>query len=291
MSPQMKKESEGEKVMNNTTVLEPEPIETDRDEYEDEPQEIQGESSEVAEEEPFGSEHVFDAAEKARQEDLAKLIVKKINVKYRQGVDNGKMEIGRMILEEVFNGKVENAVSTDPFKSRTFSLVANSRDLIPDSKTVASWVRAAAVAKSFTLKEQSFPHLTTYHYVELATVRDDANRLKLAAEANEKELSVKALSDLVRQTKGTTKSETDRLKQEMERSLRHFVALPIDDELSSFAADKEAIRGAYPADKAIKCLPEVNRCVANAKAGAEVLGVFANNLKAIVNEAMEPLSD
>src|SRR5271157_4223538 len=100
-----------------------------------------------------------------------------------------------------------------------------------------------------------------------------------------------ALRRLLVQAKGTTKSTTDRLKQEMEKSLRHFVELPIDDELIEFAADKEAIRGAYPADKAIKCLPEVNKCVANAKAGAEVLGVFANNLKAIVNEAMEPLSD
>ena len=41
MSPQMKKESEGEKVMNNTTVVEPEPIEANQDEYEDEPQEAQ----------------------------------------------------------------------------------------------------------------------------------------------------------------------------------------------------------------------------------------------------------
>ena len=79
MSPQMKKESEGKKVMNNNTVVEPEPIETDQDEYDDEPQEAHGESSEVAADESFGSQDVLDAAAKAKEQEFIQQTVGKIN--------------------------------------------------------------------------------------------------------------------------------------------------------------------------------------------------------------------
>ncbi len=103
MSPQMKKESEREKVMNNNTVVEPEPIEVN-----------QGESSEVAADESFGSQDVFDAAAKAKEQEFIQQTVGKINAMYRQNVDNGKLEIGRYLLDEVFNGQIEEAISTNP---------------------------------------------------------------------------------------------------------------------------------------------------------------------------------
>src|SRR5271157_128615 len=133
MSPEMKKESEGKKAMNNNPVVEPEPIEVNQDEYEDEPQEARGESSELAADESFNSQDVFDAAAKAKEQEFIQQTVGKINAMYRRNVDNGKLEIGGYILDEVFKGQIEEAISTNPHKPSTFSRIAKDPDLLVES--------------------------------------------------------------------------------------------------------------------------------------------------------------
>ena len=53
----------------------------------------------------------------------------------------------------------------------------------------------------------------------------------------------------------------------------------------------DSIREAYPPEKAVKVLPEVNKSLASIRAAAEMLKAFHGNLREIVNETIEPLSD
>ena len=287
MSPQMKKESEGKKVMNNTTVVEPEPIETDQDEYDDEPQETQGESSEVAANESFGSQDVLDAAAKAKEKEFIQQTVGKINSMYRKNVDNGKLEIGGYLLDEVFGGQIEEAISTNPYKSATFSRIAQDPDLVVEPKTLGSWVRAAAVDRDFTQRGFEFPHLTTYHYVELGKVKDHDRRAEIAQQANDEELPVKALRKRISEENGTGQNGSERIKQEVAKTIRDFAGLSVSEGFLEFVGDMTAIKGEYSPGKALDLIPEVYASLENVQATAQLLETLANNLDEIVNETRE----
>ena len=287
MSPQMKKESEGKKVMNNNTVVEPEPIETDTDEYEDEPQEAHGESSELAADESFGSQDVLDAAAKAKEQEFIQQTVGKINAMYRQNVDNGKLEIGRYLLDEVFGGQIEEAISTNPHKPSTFSRIAKDPDLLVESGTLGSWVRAAAVDRDFSQRGFEFPHLTTYHYVELAKVKDQDRRVEIAKDANERDLTVKVLRKLISEEKGNGQSASETMKQEVHKTMKALAGLSVSEGFLEFVGDMTAIKGAYSPGKALDLIPEVYASLENVQATAQLLETFANNLDEIVNETRE----
>jgi hypothetical protein len=283
----MKKESEGKKVMNNSTVVEPELIDQNEEEYDDEPQEARGESSEVAADESFNSQDVFDAAAKAKEQEFIQQTVGKINAMYRQNVDNGKLEIGGYILDEVFKGQIEEAISTNPHKASTFSRIAKDPDLLVESQTLGSWVRAAAVDRDFSQRGFEFPHLTTYHYVELAKVKDQDRRVEIAKDAKERDLTVKVLRKLISEEKGNGQSASETMKQEVHKTMKTFAELSVSEGFLEFVGDMTAIKGAYSPGKALDLIPEVYASLENVQATAQLLDTFANNLDEIVNETRE----
>ena len=81
------------------------------------------------------------SAEVSADEELVVKAIQTINVMYRQGVDNGKLEIGTYLLDEVFKGRVEEAMSTNPYKDTTFGKIAADPSLLVEPKTLGSWVR------------------------------------------------------------------------------------------------------------------------------------------------------
>lgn len=283
----MKKESEGKKVMINSAVVEPEPIEVNQDEYEDEPQEAHGESSKLVADESFGSQDVLDAAAKAKEQEFIQQTVGKINAMYRQNVDNGKLEIGRYLLDEVFGGQIEEAISTNPHKPSTFSRIAQDPDLLVESKTLGSWVRAAAVDRDFSQRGLEFPHLTTYHYLELAKVKDQDRRVEIAKDANERDLKVKALRKLISEEKGNGQGASETMKQEVHKTMKTLAELSVSEGFLEFVGDMTAIKGAYSPGKALDLIPEVYASLENVQATAQLLETFANNLDEIVNETRE----
>ena len=275
----MKKESEGKKAMNNNTVVEPEPIEANQDE-----------SSEVAADESFGSQDVLDAAAKAKEQEFIQQTVGKINAMYCQNVDNGKLEIGRYLLDEVFKGQIEEAMSTNPHKASTFSRIAKDPDLLVESGTLGSWVRAAAVDRDFSQRGFEFPHLTTYHYVEPAKVKDQDRRAEIAKDADERDLTVKDLRQLISEEKGNGQSASETMKQEVHKTIKALAALSVNEGFLEFVGDMTAIKGAYSPGKALDLIPEVYASLENVQATAQLLETFVNNLDEIVNETREKRS-
>jgi hypothetical protein len=146
------------------------------------------------------------------EQDFIDATVEKINSLYRKNVDNGKIEIGEYLLDELFKGNIEEAMSTNPQKHKTFAKIAEREDLLVEAKTLGSWVRAAAAMKDLKKRGTNLPSLTTYHYVELATVRDEKARTELARKAEIEGWSVKTLREEIRKAKGREKSEVENLK-------------------------------------------------------------------------------
>jgi hypothetical protein len=248
------------------------------------------------EEEPEGDPDTASTEDESQgQSDVdMKLVeetVKTINSMYRKNVDNGKIEIGELLLDNIYKGNVEEAMSTNPQKHKTFSKILERSDLLVEPKTLGSWVRAAAAKRGLKKRLINLPNLTTYHYVELATVRDVEERTKFAKQAELKGWSVKALREEIRKTKSTDKPELDTLKEDMEKSLHQYKDLSVEDKLNNFASDLDSIKKAYPPEKAMKLLPGVKTCLANVRATEQLLKEFHGSLRAIVKEAMEPLSD
>jgi hypothetical protein len=225
------------------------------------------------------------------EQDFIDETVNMINSLYRKNVDNGKIEIGEYLLDEVFKGNAEEAMSTNPQKHKTFAKIAEREDLLVEAKTLGSWVRAAAVMRN--LKEQgiNLPNLTTYHYVELATVRDDKARSALAKRAELQKFSVKALREEIRKAKGRQKSEVENLKADMDKNMRQYAELNFNKDLKDFVSDIESVKDAYPPKKAVEVLPEVAKCLAAVRIQEKLFKEFHASLRSIVNEAIEPLSD
>jgi len=190
MSPEMKPEHEekrpGSKPSAAQSTVEPEPVEESEEEYDDE---AEGEYQE----EPSIMESTLQFASEEKEKEFIQEAVEKINSMYRQNVDNGKLEIGSYLLDRVFGGNVEEAISTNPYKSATFARIAGDPKLVVEPKTLGAWVRASAIHRDFSSKNLSFPHLTTYHLVELAKVKDENRRVEIAQEANDQALTVKDL--------------------------------------------------------------------------------------------------
>jgi hypothetical protein len=289
MGTQMKPEGQNKRLGSASALaestVEPEAIEEFDDEYDDELEaEPNDQSAQAGEDEPFGSKHALDAAAKAKEEEFVRNTVEKINEMYRRGVDNGKLEIGGYLLDEVFEGNIEDAISTNPYKSATFAGIAKSPRLEVEPKTLGAWVRAAAVNRDFGSKGLRFARLTTYHLGELAKVKDEARRAEIANEADEKGLTVKELRKLVREVKRNGKNDSDTIKQEVEKTMKNLAELGVSEDFLGFVGDKEAIREIYSPGKALDLIPEVYASLENVQAAAEVLETFANNLDEIVNE-------
>jgi hypothetical protein len=277
----MKSESQNKRVESASaraeSKVEPEAIEEFEDEFEDQ-------TAQAATGEPLGSKHALDAAAKAKEEELVEHTVDKINEMYRRGVDNGKLEIGGYLLDEVFEGNIEDAISTNPYKSATFAGIAKSPRLEVEPKTLGAWVRAAAVIRDFGSKGLQFTRLTTYHLVELAKLKDESRRAKLAKEVDEKNLTVKALRKLVSEERGNGQSTSETIKQEVQKTMQNLKELSVSEHFLGFVGDKGAIKEIYSPGKALDLIPEVYASLENVQAAAEVLETFANNLDEIVNE-------
>jgi hypothetical protein len=276
MAPQMKSDPQPKGIANRSTPSQPsvelEPIE----EYEFD--------DESEEDESCIFETVKQFVDQDKQKQFVEETVEKINSIYRQSVDNGKLEIGGYLLDEVFKGKIEEAISTNPYKSATFKEIAENPALLVEAKTLGAWVRAAAVYRKFTDKNLSFPQLTTYHFVELAKVKDENRREEIAKDADGRGLTVKALRKLVSEENGKNQSASESIKQEVQRTMKALTEMCVSEDLLKFVEDMAAIKAAYTPGKALDLIPEVYASLENVQAAAQVLQTFAYNLDEIVNE-------
>ena len=281
MSPEMKPERQdkkpGSKPSAAQSTVESEPAEEFEDEHDDE-----AEGGE--QEEPSIMESTLQFATDDKEKEFVQEAVEKINSMYRQNVDNGKLEIGSYLLDQVFSGNVEEAISTNPYKSATFTRIAGDPNLVVEPKTLGAWVRASAIHRDFSSKDLTFPHLTTYHLIELAKVKDENRRVEIAQEASDHRWTVKDLRRRVIDEREHGQDRSGRLKQEVHKTMKDLAGLSVNEDVLAFVQDKEAIKKAYSPGKALDLIPDVYASLESVQAAEEILETFANNLDEIVGD-------
>jgi hypothetical protein len=77
----------------------------------------------------------------------------------------------------------------------------------------------------------------------------------------------------------------------MDKGIRQYAELSVEDDLKDFVSDVESVKEAYPPEKAMKLLPDVKKCLAALRTQENLFKEFHGSLRSIVEEAMEPLSD
>jgi hypothetical protein len=251
---------------------------TQQDRLEEDPEEAEGDQDESEEQAPVDMELVQET-------------VRKINQLHRKNVDNGKLEIGEYLLDTIFNGDIRNAGSHNPMKSATFAKIAQDPKLDVDARTLGSWVRAAHQKRVFQDNELNFPHLSTYHYVELAAVKNENERVTLAKEVEAKRLTVKALHKKIQALRHKTPSEAQKMRAELEKRIRYSLEFPQANGLKEFTADLDLVKEQYPDEKALKGINVVKKCLANLHTHEEILTQFLTNLQAVVDDYMNPTTD
>jgi hypothetical protein len=210
--------------------------------------------------------------------------IEQVNSMHRGQVDNGKLEIGEYLLDRVFKGDIAQAISRNPYKEATFARIAKDPRLAVQGKTLGGWVRAAALRRDFNDQGFDFKNLTTYHYIELATVKDAALRTKYARLAEIKDQSVQELKEVIRANRATTKSDAEKMVVELEKVIRFSGQLPETNGLVDFATDLSLVQEHYTDQKAVAIRGKVRKALANVEAYKNILSGFLTNLRVIINE-------
>jgi hypothetical protein len=223
--------------------------------------------------------------------ELVEETVEKANQLYRKNVDNGRLEIGDLVLDAAFQGNMKNAGSHNPWKSATFKKIAENPKLEIDARTLGSWVRAAGLRRELRAKSLKFTHLSTYHYVELAAVKDEKKRVTLAKEAHAEKLTVKALREKIQALRQKSPSEAQKMRAELDKRIRYSLDFPEANGLKEFTADLDLVKEQYPEEKAYKKIKVVKRCLVNLRTHEDILTQFLSNLQAVVDEDMNPSTD
>lgn len=136
-----------------------------------------------------------------------KNLVSEINKLAIETVERGMLAIGLLVLEKVFQGILEAALSRNPYKSKTLQQVCAHADLRVDRRRLGEWVRAAALSKDLMAKGVDCSNLNYSHFAALLKVDDDKKRQKLAADANKGPWTARKLIEEVGKLKVTTVTE------------------------------------------------------------------------------------
>ncbi|MGO9122899.1 MAG: hypothetical protein ACLQPD_35420 [Desulfomonilaceae bacterium] len=111
----------------------------------------------------------------------------------RESADKAALATGTMLLDEVFGGSLDAALSHNPKKHRSFARICDHPDMDVDSTTLSRWVKAANLVKTFERRGKKFKNLTCSHYIALLSLKQDDEQLCLAEKAEDKQYSVRRL--------------------------------------------------------------------------------------------------
>jgi hypothetical protein len=118
-------------------------------------------------------------------------VVKKINQRAIETVELGAMDIGELVLKEVFGGNLSDALSRNPNKDVSLQQVAQHPDLLVNRRTLGTWVRAANLRKVLIAKKVDCSNLRYSHFAALLRVTDENKCRELAERAHKSQWSAR----------------------------------------------------------------------------------------------------
>lgn len=148
-----------------------------------------------------GDGTVADAAADLMPATDVKDVVRKINEIAIRTVELGIMEIGELVLSEVFHDKLEDVLSHSPYKSASLTQICADPELMVNRRRLGTYVKAAALKQELQAKDVDCSNLRFSQLAALLKMSDVEKRLELATEANRDGLSARAILDRIEATK------------------------------------------------------------------------------------------
>jgi hypothetical protein len=214
----------------------------------------------------------------------ANCVVERVREIHTNTFDKGKLDIGDCIVDYLYGGNSDLALSNTTTRPDSYTKVCEHTDLPVSRKTLNSWTRAAALRRLLKESGKHFPHLRVSHYIELATLKSSSQRQDLAKEANDNQYTVEKIRQRVREIEGRGSGKSSDVKTKVDKGLRQSLSLPTDDTVSQFVTDKAVIRKEYSDSKAYETLKQVKKFREEMEKRMELLDAFEGNLREIVEE-------
>ncbi len=166
-------------------------------------------------------------------------VVAEINRLAIKTLEKGAMEIGEYVLDAIFKGSLDEALSRNPYKHQTLQEVCDNPNLLIDRRRLGMWVRAAHLRRVLTANQVPCSSLTCSHFAALLRVTDDKRCRELAREADKNRWSVRNLIDKI--DEGKPGSASNGKARELMRAVGHPLALLEDSEMLGLLEDREAL--------------------------------------------------
>jgi predicted DNA-binding protein YlxM (UPF0122 family) len=145
------------------------------------------------------------AAKKPKTSIDIQAVVRGINDRMAK-VDNGSIETGEFVLDKVFKGSLNDALSRNPHKDKSMKAICKDSKLLVDRRVLGSCVKAAFLRRNLIAAKVDCQKLRYSHFVVLLKVTGDKKRRDLAAKANRGSWSVRDLADKIKATRQTGKN-------------------------------------------------------------------------------------
>ena len=126
-----------------------------------------------------------------------------INEKANETLYRGSLEIGSYILEHFFQGDIQAASSKNPKKSNSYKKLCRHRDLAVPYSTLTIMVRVAAQEKFLQAHQIDVERLGYTHKATLIRLENGEEKLRLAQQCLDENLSTRKLAEIVRKTCNT----------------------------------------------------------------------------------------
>lgn len=231
-------------------------------------------------------------------QDDAKRVVGKINDLAKKTVEKGCMDIGDLVLNEVFQGNLSEACSKDPFKSNSLAMVCKDPDLVVNRRRLGEWVKAAALRKELIANKVDCFWLSYSHFVALLLLNDETKRLEVGKKANSDQWPVRKLSEEIRKekaakTKGGKAENHAQLTraEEVMKAAGDFLDLMQDEETQRLLDDPQVIKDRLAYDIRIHFAHSVNDLVKRMSDAVNLLKRAKRNITQIEVEALQASDD
>jgi hypothetical protein len=148
--------------------------------------------------------------------------------------------IGAFVVDGVFKGDYKVILSGNLRKSRIFKQISDDEDLIIDPRRLGELTIAEALRRQCIAEGIEVGNLKTFHFVTLYAVKDSQSRLRIAAEANEKNWGVRHLRKAV-----TTEQNEEKPQGDVGRTIINMIGSPLraieDPDLVTVCSDKDRL--------------------------------------------------
>jgi hypothetical protein len=210
-------------------------------------------------------------------------IVRAINNEVITNLETTAERIGNLGVETIGKGDARYTLSPNLVKSALYKLVANDPELMIDPRRLSEFMRASAFKRVLLQNGEDVSSLVPSKLIALLPVRDEALRIQLAREANERNYSVRQIRTLV---KGfIPRKQVEDIGKTILKKLASPLQMLDDQELFTMCADRQLLMRDLSSAERRKILAQIKEGKPRLKALDALVETLQTTLEQIEEES------